>query len=247
MIVAIWGENKTAKTTLALTFPSPIYHFDIDFGIDRARNSGYGKELLKDAVIETNPYSVPVQISSKVEGMRELWFKILKDYMDQLKKKEVKTIVFDTATQLLDVNRLSFLQERQEKDRTEGKRVREALGTFEYTEPNARMRSLFYMARAAGKNLVLTHYAQEEFKDRLTSTGQKESYRTGVMLLHGFKDTSGLVDLVIHTFNKYSDTGVPQPHGVITLSGLDLAMVGQEMEAPTYEKIEAMMSMLRGE
>ena len=32
MIVAIWGSEKTCKTTMALTFPKPLYHFDLDVG-----------------------------------------------------------------------------------------------------------------------------------------------------------------------------------------------------------------------
>ena len=36
LLLCVWGDIKTAKTTLALSFPTPMFHIDFDFSFRRA-------------------------------------------------------------------------------------------------------------------------------------------------------------------------------------------------------------------
>ena len=35
LLLNVWGPPKAGKTTLALTFPEPIYYFNFDLGLEQ--------------------------------------------------------------------------------------------------------------------------------------------------------------------------------------------------------------------
>lgn len=254
MILAIWGEEKTGKSALALSFPDPLVHFDFDYGYDRVADSTYGHKLINGRSITTNPYTLPVQFGGrKMEGAKELWLKFLKDYLKALEDKEVKTIALDTGTQVWEVDKSGFLQERQERDVAAGKVPREAILQIEYGEPNARMRSIYNAARGYKKHLVVTHYSRDEYRPRLNpQSGMMESASTGKLQLAGFGETPNMVDLVIYTY-KVEKGKIDSPDysqqlwGVITTSGLGIELCGNIIQDVTYEKIVNLQKMLKGE
>ena len=246
MITAIWGLEKSCKTTLGLTWPKPLKHFDFDLGYERASHRFKGQD------IASSKHITPIQLGARLYGCKELWYKFITDYNKTLEDKSTATVMVDTATQLWEVCRMAYLQEKQE-NQAPNERLRQSLIPVEYAEPNARMKSIIQAARQHDKHLVLIHYARDEYITRQDpDTGQLKDVRSGKLEIDGFKWTEGLVDLVVHTYiqrtlDKRGDTTGMAPWGVITLSGLDLGMVGQKFEAPNYDSFITLFKMLRGE
>ena len=270
MIIAVWGDEKTAKTTFGLTFPKPIKHFDPDLGFYRA--APRFKKEIDAGEITTKEYPIPLQMGVGLKGIRELWEEFQKDYYTAAMDKNVATLVVDSGTQLYEVVRLAFLQERQEAQVKRGMKpndtLRESLLPVEYAEPFARLDSIYYTAKATRKHLVVTHFSREERADRLNpTTGVIENVTTGKMELDGYKRTARQVDMVLYTYMapaprdpkvagnprlipanpKVTEPQESIPWGLVMLSGLELKMVGQRLQEPSYEKVVSLLGMLRGE
>lgn len=263
MILAIWGEEKSLKTTLALSFPKPIYHLDLDVGgYERAAwrvdTTGITSksfptplqiEKLMGATPEEIAGKITIKIPKKVVGMRELWQTVMQDYINALQKPdtEVATIIMDSATQLWSICHTALLQEKQEKQIVQGvpeKDIRESLKSIEYGPANDKMKSVVFSAKSFKKHLVLTHYPRDVYADKLTEKGI-EQYKTGKVDVDGFNQTKRLSDLVIYTTAENTAEGL-QFIGEITLSGLIKTLEGQRISNPTYEKIKKAIDMARG-
>ena len=46
LLVSVWGQEKTGKTSFALTFPPPIYFFDFDLGAEAVYQSSRIKKSI---------------------------------------------------------------------------------------------------------------------------------------------------------------------------------------------------------
>ena len=215
LVVGIWGNDKTGKSSLALSFPKPIQHFEFDLGgYDRAIKR-FKKE--RDAgLITTKPFIMPIQgnidgVSIKeskiITGAKETWYKFLMAYLEFLKGNMV-TGIMDTGTLLYNLDCDAYLQEKQELQLPlrpdgmgqDGKSLRVILQPPEYREPNTRMRGLIYQAKAHGKNLVLTHHSRDEYKPMLNQrTGNIEETKTGAKERSGFASLGDGTDLMLHT------------------------------------------------
>ena len=247
-VIANWGDEKTGKTTFALTAPKPIFHCDFDLGIERVLYR------FKGEAIESVPYAIPIQLSKRITGVKEVWKKLVEDYTDVLQDKRkyedktpFQTIVFDTGTQQYEICRLGFLQERQET-----KPDKQTLDPIEYAEPYARMKSMIYGARQYKKNLIITHYSADEYAPKLIDS-QLKDVKTGKTRMDGFRLTEGLVDTVLYNYRVDADPyAKPNPtlttmHGIVTLSGLHIRLAGIRFEDPTFTKLEEALAMLFGE
>ena len=274
MILAIWGPEKSWKTTMALTFPRPLVHFDLDVG-------GFDRAIWRiddTSGIESKPYPTPIQIEKllgqtkdgvsirfpkKIFGIKEVWQQIVVDFVNAATREDVKSIVVDSATQLWSICHRGYLQEVQERQvykflhDSNGVRIRgreedefppnefrERLRSLEYGDPNERMRSLIYTARSYRKHLVLTHYPRDVYAEKPTDRGI-ESYKTGDIEPDGFRDTQKLVDIVIWTGVDSSGQGQAK----ITrcgLEGLGTTAVGLTVD-PSYEGIIRLRESMKGE
>lgn len=275
-VIAICGEEGTCKTTMALTFPKPLRHYDIDVGGYRRAawrlttsdivSRSYPKPIQIEKLMGTTPGSPTTRavVPKKVVGMRELWQRIVQDFVTDCQDKTVKTIVIDSATLFWNIAHSSHLQELQEKQLAQhlaknGARVpfdendyRERLQPMEYGPANDRMRTVLHTARSFQKNLVLTHYPTDEYGVVPDARGNMVDGRTGRQVIDGFKETSKLADLIVWTSIK--DIGVgkdktKQPIARITkcgLEGLGLSGVGLEIEA-SYEAIVNLVNMFKPE
>jgi len=270
MIAAIWGPEKSWKSTMALTFPKPMYHFDLDIGgFGRAAWRLKPEEL---AQVESKSYPTPIQLEKligqvkdgpsirfpkKLFGIKEVWQRIVVDFVAACNNPKFLSIAFDSATQLWFICHRGFLQEVQERQvyrylhnkdgnlipgREEknfpGNEFREKLQSIEYGDPNDRMRSLIYAARSFGKHLILTHYPRDVYGQRLTDRGIEE-YKTGEIEPDGFKDTQKLVDIVIWVDVAKTGDDAGKAFGKITkcgLEGLGTAANGLSIE-PSYQGI----------
>lgn len=303
MITSIWGIEGSGKSSVALTFPSPLFHFDLDLGgfdraawrvIEEAKKEGIelrvrhcdpGEDITKldwnEWDIVSKPYLAPVQMEKlmgvgaekgvsvrfprAVRGIKELWQEIVIDLVALCQTRTVRSIVTDSATQLWWICHTSLLQEKQEIQLAQGikesdPKFRERLQPVEF--PNDRMRSLIYTARSAGKNLIMTHYPKDVYKERVGDKGI-ESYKSGEVEPDGFKHTVTLDDIVIWTYaevdkRKEIIKGVenpnynkPQPYAKVDLKcgleGMGMSAVGLELPMPSYEGLMELQARMKGE
>jgi len=242
MIAAICGDEGTGKTTMSLTFPKPLRHFDIDVGgyrraawrlqTEDAESKGYPRPIQIDKLMGTRGSpSTRISIPKKVEGMKELWQLIVTDFVVACMDTEVKTVIIDSATMLWGICHNSHLQELQERQLSRWKAesktrntpfdensYRERLQPMEYGPANDRMRTIIHTARSYNKNLILTHYPTDEYGPMPDGKGGMADGKTGRKILDGFKETLKLVDLVVWASVKssmvLSDPSNPQSQKV---------------------------------
>jgi len=243
-IAGLWGDEKTGKSSLALTWPKPIAHFDMDFGVGRVMHRF--QEDFDKGLIVTKPYALKLEdvmfTSSKgrpIKGAREVYEQFITDYVAAVMDEDVATLVIDTSTQLWEIVRLGYLQEKQELQK-ESEKLRERLLPVEYGEPNGRMRNIIQAARSYDKHLVLVHYAKDEYKPQPDSKGGISEQRTGKIILDGFKWTPDLSDIIIQTRREDSTF-----FGKVTLCGLAVSLEGTELQDPTYELFMGALDKLR--
>jgi hypothetical protein len=276
-IVAICGEEGTCKTSMALTFPKPLHHFDVDVGGYRRAAWRLSKEDL--AQIVSNSYPKPIQIEKllgqvgspssrvvipkKVTGMKELWQQMVQDFVNACMDKDVKSIVIDSNTLLWNICHQSHLQELQERQLVYHKKnkpnipfdendYRERLQPMEYGPANDKMRTILHTARSFSKNLILTHYPTDEYGTIPDGKGNIVEGKTGNRILDGFKETVKLVDLVMWLSIKESVVAgkkEKQPIAKITKCGLEgMGLDAVGMDIPaTYEGVINLQRLMRGE
>jgi len=273
-IVAVCGDEGTGKTTMALTFPKPIRHFDTDVGgyrraawrldMDGIVSKSYPKPIQVEKMLgQMGSPSTRVIVPKKVEGMKELWQRIVQDFVDACMDDEIRTIVIDSATALWNICHQSHLQELQERQVAQWKtrnprtpfdenEFREKLMPIEYGPANEKMRSVLHTTRSYQKNLVLTHYPADEYGTIPDSKGNMVEGKTGRQVLDGFKETVKLSDLVVWVSVKETMTAglkEKQPVAKIAkcgLEGMGLGAVGLEVPA-SYEAVVNLQRMMRGE
>lgn len=254
IIFGIWGEDKTAKTTLALTFPKPLVHMEFDVGgFERAKYRF--KKDIASGDITTKIYAIPFQYgnfdpnkltirpSNKIVGMKELFYKWLADYMSHLQNDKVSTIVIDTATLLWEIVCTGYLQEKQEL-RSPTDKPRVSLLPIEYREPNIRMRGIVYQAKAHGKHLVLTHHSRDQY-GVMPVRGEMVEQKTGKRERSGWTPLGDGADIIVHTYTKKDTKGI-LPYCTVELAEV-LSLVGMEFKEPSYDKIAKTIAMMRGE
>lgn len=275
-IVAICGDEGTCKTTMALSFPKPLHHFDTDVGGFRRAAWRLTAEDLK--LVVSKSYPKPIQVSKligqtgtpttritipkKVEGMRELWQSFAQDFVDACMKPEVATIVVDSATALWNICHQSHLQELQEKQLANHMRTkkgipfdeneyRERLQPIEYGPANDKMRTVLHTARTFSKNLVLTHYPTDEYGVVPDGKGNMVEGKTGQKVMDGFKETVKLSDLVMWLrVSERVEAGqkIKEPVAKIYKCGLEgMGLNAVGLEIPaSYEGIVNLQRLMRG-
>lgn len=266
MIFVLWGEDKSCKTTLALSFPKPLVHMELDIGgFDRAnRNLPHLpiKDWVKDGSIKHEEYLLPFQIANVdpvmaarankiLVGMKELFYEMVGAYIKHLNDPNLATIVIDTGTMFYNLICDSYLQEKQELQMPlgpdgkgkDGKPLRVQLQQPEYREPYTRMAGIIYQAKAHRKNLVLTHHATDEYGMVKQAGGLLGSGMTGKRQLHGWKKLGAACDVFGRT---YWDNTVNKPFFHVELGEIQ-ELRDMKFEEPTYDKINTVIKMIRGE
>ena len=276
-IVAICGKEGTCKTTMALSFPKPLVHFDTDVGGFRRAAWRLSKEEL--SLVESKSYPKPIDVAKllgqtgtpstrvvqpkKVEGMKELWQKFAQDFVDSCMKPDMVTLVVDSSTALWNICHKSHLQELQERQLANHMKYkkgtpfdendyREKLLPIEYGPANDKMRTVLHTARSFQKNLVLTHYPTDEYGAISDGKGNMVEGKTGLQIMDGFKETEKLSDLVMWLrISERMEKGkkIREPLAKITKCGLEgMGLDALGLEVPaSYEGVINMQMLMRGE
>ena len=266
MICVLWGEDKSCKSTMALSFPRPLVNMEFDIGGFNRACRNIGDLKIKDwkdtGEITNQQYIMPMQLqldsakqlgpSKIVIGIKELWYEFATGFIKNVQNPDVQTIVVDTGTLLYELTCTGYLQEKQELQMplrpdgkgSDNKALRVSLLPIEYREPYIRMRGFLHQAKAYRKNLVLTHHAADEYGlIRLRDGGMGEG-KTGKRVLHGWTQLGDGADIITH---NYWDKTLKKPMCEVELAGDAKELEGMVFQEPTYDKLVTTIKMMRGE
>ena len=233
-----------------LTLPMQAQGVETALGALKARLPGQGVDLaeVREAV---GKVCQVIKQPNMVIGVKELWFEFLQNLVFVLEGNfpdgspglNAKTIVFDSGTQLWNVCHRSVLQEKQERAAASNS-WRESLLSIEYAEPNGRMSAIIHAARDAGINLIYINYLRDKYGKALDDKGKVSDAIIG-QERDGWSKFGRECDLTIETRLDDLAGGKKEPHGMVTLSGLDLNAYGQDHSFPTWYKFYRMIHMSR--
>jgi len=268
MNFVLWGEDKSCKDTLGLSFPKPLVVMEFDIGGFQRANRNLPHLPIKDwynqGLIKLEQFIVPFQIgqfdaiannvrqSKIVVGMKELFYKFASAFIGHLQDPTIQTIMVDTGTLLYDVTCQGYLQELQEKQMPlrpdglgkDGKPIMVSLYPPSlYRECYIRMRGFAYQGKAFGKHLVVTHHASDEYGLVPGSGGTLIEGKTGKRVMHGWAQWGDSADVIGHT---YWDSKEKKPYFKVELAEVK-ELEGMEFAEPTFEKINNTIRMIRGE
>jgi hypothetical protein len=262
IVLAIEGDDKSGKTSLALSAPGPIYHMDVDVG-GYNRASHRFRALAESGQIFSKTYHPPkvailnplrqkliagqraptiLKPSFKLEGWSEAWYEMLQDFADVLEDKIVsksgepfKTIIADSWPMVWDFCTRGFLQEVQTRNPSAN---RSSLIEIEYGEPNARMRTMIYAARQMGKNLVCTHQLTEVREERIVNGDIKTVVIPGQFKHTGWRHMDKEVDLTVRVeFRDYKPKGSTDPEQRLLIPYGTVRLCGLAVE-PTGQELK---------
>jgi hypothetical protein len=264
MNFVLWGEDKSCKNTLALSFPKPLVDMQFDIGgFERScRNLEHLpiKTWYEQGLIRVEDFIVPFQItqadisavrqSKLVVGMKELFYEFAGKFIKHLQDPEIASIMVDTGTLLYDITCQGYLQELQEKQLplradgkgSDGKPLMVALYPPSiYRECHIRMRGFAYQAKAHKKHLIVTHHASDEYGMVKQRDGTTIEGRTGARKMHGWGQWGDSADVLGNT-SWDSKTG--KPYFKAELAEVK-ELEGLVFEQPTYDKIHAIIELIK--
>ena len=272
MRAVICGPEGSWKSSMGLTWPRPLRHFDIDIGgfrratwcdlpqpridLDGIESKSYRVEIGTEKFLSAPKGQPTVKFPKRVTGYREVWQDIIVDFVAACQDHSIKTIQLDSATGLWDICHRGFLQEKQEIQLAQGikendKKFRERLQPVEF--PNDRMNQLVYTAQSYDKNLILIHYPKDEYGLRPNKDGDMEEQKTGKLIIDGFKHTEKIVDIVIWTeLKEFKTNGDKEWRCEATIRtkcgvpGLGTAALGWELPTPDYQGLITLYKMING-
>ncbi len=268
MIFCLWGEDKSCKNTLALTFPKPLVDMELDIGgFERScRNLPHLpiKKWYDEGQIRVERFIIPFQMDSAdikavrptkgIIGMKELFYEFAGKFIGHLRDPEIASIMIDTGTLLYDMTIQGYIQELQEKQLpltsngmgSDGKPLRTQLLPIEYREPYIRMRGFAYQAKAHNKHLIITHHASDEYGLVPGTGGTLVEGKTGKREMHGWKQWGDSADVIGHTY--WNPKGGKDSTGT-SMFTVELAEIkeleGMTFEQPSYEKIQGLIDVYR--
>ena len=186
LIVQVEGHEKTGKTHFALTAPGPIAYFGLDLG-----DEGVVEKFLaqgKEIVTPDDSVRVPSAIEMHLEGPRldasPAWDQLKRAYIAACKSPQIRTIVWDTATETWELIRLARFGKLSQ------------VMPVQYGPVNAEMRGLIRMAYDSDKNFVMLHKMKAEYVN---------DKKTGKFERAGFNDTGYIVQVNLRTFHDPED------------------------------------------
>jgi len=250
VLVSIQAEEKSGKSTMALTAPKPLVMFSFDMSNDRAIN-GSMRDQFKDFDVHTVEYDresepsneweghditiyelpQPIQLSgTSVVGVVELWKHFIFPFANALQDDYVKTLVIDTSTIARRVRGDASLQEVQIK----GDRIR--LTQLEWGVANDSLRNAYTLTKGLKKNLIAVHHLTDEYGTYTNARGQSESLKTGNRILEGLGDTPKYMDIAVQMEKGRDDDNQVDIRAKILVCGFDLSLEGLSVK-PTWNAL----------
>jgi hypothetical protein len=182
LIMQVEGHEKTGKTHFALTAPGPIAYFGLDIGdegvIEKFLTAG------KEIITPDDSIRVPNIIIMDPDGPKmdavAAWEGMKRAFVACCKSPQVRSIVWDTATEVWELIRLARFGKLSQ------------VMPVQYAPVNAEMRGLIRTAYDSNKNFVLLHKMKAEYVN---------DKRTGKYERAGFNDAEYIVQVNLRTFH----------------------------------------------
>jgi hypothetical protein len=199
--ISIDGEEKTGKTTLALTAKGPTSVLDLNDGL-------HG--VVHKAATGLPPFVRPkkVRIAAhplpdgndrdevKAKSVKE-WNSLAVDFREAVAKD--KSVIVDSGSDLWRLDRQSEFGGAKSESRK---------GSLDYDMANSKIRGLLRLYHAHKANVILTHQLEEEWKQVKKPDGTETSRKTGKLVRDGFKEIGFMVQMVLRTRKEINDTGL---------------------------------------
>ena len=256
LIMGAWGDIKTAKTTLGLSFPTPWVLFDFDLGFGRSKhrlpliqpgktlieipwNIALTADILGAADMIVKSYKLPIKFPKQlVRGWLALWEEeVLPDITITMETSHIKSILYDTGTVMWNLGKDAQLERAQNAKKEKDGGTRESLSEIEYSMPNQEMRAVLGSAKHYGKNLYIPHHVGGKYQATLLG----KSERVGDTW-DGWRHLGAVVDVIIKTEFRTGPIlvampSVKTPVAVIETCGYTLGVEGRVLEEPTFGTI----------
>ena len=271
LILGIYGDIKTGKSTLALSLPKPIFYFDLEqrFHVAAARYKALNPNVdmrvipgqltttaLAEGDILVKPYRMPIKWPGQTApvGMLQVWEQLVADIAAAFECERIKSLVIDTGTLLWNVCTEGYKELVMERS---GK-FRASLLQIEYAKPNQYMKALIGPARMYGKSLAVVHhvggiYGQYQVSERgniVTKEGQiGETW-------DGWKKLGATADMIVRTWVKppvietllngeKAEKTPLTPTAFIETCGYTLAAEGLWIDNPSFDSLAALINGFR--
>ncbi len=179
IILSLCGLEKQGKTHFALTAPGPVGLFSTDIG-----EEGVVDKFTEDKDIFI--MDVARLGEESADKAPAEWDRFHTAYVSLLRGSDVRTIVFDTATEIWELLRISRFG-----------RLTQVM-PYQYGPVNAEYRHLIREAYNYDKNLILLHKMKSEYVD---------DKRTGNYERAGFGDTGFLVQINAQIYRYTPEDG----------------------------------------
>ena len=183
MILSIEGDYGTGKTDLALTAPGPIAFFKMDL------NSEFTiARFAKNKKIYKTEYAIPRVDDPKAQDLAEsAWRVFNNDYSKAIQSPLIRTVVWDTATELWELVRLASF----------GRLTN--IMPHHYVAVNNAFRALIKAAFDSDTNLVMVHRLKDEWMNYTAADGKEKGKRTGKKERAGFGDVGFACQVMVQT------------------------------------------------
>ena len=224
ILVANYGDIKTAKTTFALSMPTPMIDFDFDQSFGRVYyrfkklhpNAKIKivpeQETLTDQILDGSydliirKYKQPLRFPGRqATGFLDLWDnKVIPDFLKTYEAPAIKSVMVDTGSILWEMAHQAHLERVQQSSSAHKKR--QNLIQIEYARPNGECRALYQGARSNNKSMVSVNHLGikygmgivEETKGNKTEKVIKNDIPIGETW-KGFGQLGQIVDVVVRS------------------------------------------------
>lgn len=188
LFVDISGEEKTGKTTLAMSARPKIHIIDMNDGLDgviqkAVKKYGTGKIKVAYHPLPQHDTKEKMQVAAKAT-----WTALDKDVRDAAKLGG--TVLFDSGTELYKLARYASIG---------GLKTESRKGQLDYEMVNSMMRGMYHLFHAHKANFVLTHQVREEWVSYKDSNGVEKRRTTGKLINNGWEDTGYDIQIALRT------------------------------------------------
>ncbi len=193
LIFRSYGPEKCGKNHFGLTAPGPIAIQSFDVGLEGVVEKFLKSPLGPKEIVATH-YEFDRNDCSQ-EAAQELSARFDEDY--DLALRRARTIIWDTETELWELDRFAEFGENAQGVSTDAPR--------NYVRLNGRYRDRIQRAYDSGVNLQLI----QKVKERWTSNAKGSPVPSGVFEPTGFKEANYIVQVnLCHSWSKDQGFGV---------------------------------------